>query len=218
MRGSTIRTEGKIAGPWQLSLHGKWGSWLNKNICWICNGNDQTTSRESSVLQQRTKQKTFAQQPELDKSTAGFLASVEWAFVHNVATWMSFRIYSFVKYLSVWTELCYCHNNKVQTSVSQQNAVSSFFISQSRAGGHEGNGFLMWHVALFISERSHGDTIKSITHLTHPGSSWVSVKDISELAKKDWWMSLKCSVYMPHWNILKYDKQPRTMLKHIHCS
>lgn len=56
MRGSTIRTEGKIAASWQLGLHGKWGGWLNKSIRWIRNGNDQTTSGESRVLQRAAKQ------------------------------------------------------------------------------------------------------------------------------------------------------------------
>ena len=59
MRGSTIRTEGKIAAPWQLSLHCKWGSWLNKNICWICNGNDQPHFRRKSCATAKTQTKLF---------------------------------------------------------------------------------------------------------------------------------------------------------------
>lgn len=114
MRASTIRTEGKIAAPWQLSLHGKWGSWLNKNICWIRNGNDQTTSGERCMPQQRPKQNFCDNQ---SWSTAGFTRWNESSF-----TTMSFHISSCLKNNS--SASCLLHN-KILSAAFHLGSVQS---------------------------------------------------------------------------------------------
>lgn len=73
---------------------------------------------------------------------------------------------------------CVCNTTKY--------CLQRFTSTRSRALGHEGNGFLMRHVALSVSEHPHGCRIKSITHLTLPRKPVTlhSAKKISALARK----------------------------------
>lgn len=91
--------------PWQLSLHSKWGSWLNKSICWIGNGNHQSTW---SLLEQRSTTKAL-RQLELQEEV-GVLCLMQ----TRGSNW-SFEHFHFITKQRISLEMCSSFRNRADS-------------------------------------------------------------------------------------------------------